>query len=284
MSDHARKDALASAYNSIADDFERFAAPQLRPLAKRLLQFIDLRPGWGVLDVGTGTGVLALQAAARVGKAGKIIGIDPAEQMLARARVKAAQFGFTQCQFQRGDADALEFPAASFHVVLSQFALHHVDLPRALAEIYRVLEPGGWLVFQDWGGASIPVFDAFYQTVQAHRNADAPENTQHLRAQAERARQFYQVFGNKEGLRAEVMSAGYANSEIHAESPSARVADADAFIALARTAPLASAEIAAMSPAARAAWNTAAHAALEKFLTPRGIEWNYPTLAVIAQK
>ena len=189
MSSSEINQTLTQLYNDLSDDYERVVVPIFRPMAKRLLQFVDLRPGWQVLDVGTGTGLLALGGAPRVGKSGRMIGIDRAESMLKIARRKAAQYGFAQCEFKLGDVESLEIADDSTNVVLSQFALHHSDFPIALKEIHRVLTKNGALVFQDWSSVPIPVFDAFYQTFE--QLPPASEIIAKLRAQSNWMRKFY---------------------------------------------------------------------------------------------
>ena len=150
MTDSAIKQTLAATYDELALEYERAVVPIFRPMAKRLIQLVDLRPGWRVLDVGTGTGLVATLAAPFVGKSGKIIGIDSADKMLDIARKKADQFGVTQCEFRHGDLEKLEFEKAQFDAALTQFALHHVDPAPSLRELQRVLVPGGTLAIHEW--------------------------------------------------------------------------------------------------------------------------------------
>ncbi len=110
-----------------------------------------IKSGDSVLDVGCGTGEVILLAKTRA-KAGKAYGIDPAPEMIAVARKKAARKKL-DIDFRVGVIEALPFPDASIDVVTSSLMMHHLpeDLKvRGLAEIYRVLKPGGRLLIADF--------------------------------------------------------------------------------------------------------------------------------------
>ena len=116
-------------------------------LRQKIADLIHYQPGEKVLDVGCGTGSLALVAKERVGNAGSVHGIDPAPRQIARARSKAARRGLA-VDFHLGVIEKLPFPDQTFDVVQSTFAIDHVpeDLQRqGLKEIARVLKPGGRL-------------------------------------------------------------------------------------------------------------------------------------------
>jgi SAM-dependent methyltransferase len=117
------------------------------PAAARLVKFANVRAGQNVLDVGCGTGVVAVTAA-RIGA--WVRGIDLTPELLERARENAS-IASVQIDFHEGDAEALAFDDAAFDVVLSQFA--HMFAPRpdvVIAEMLRVLKPCGTIAFATW--------------------------------------------------------------------------------------------------------------------------------------
>ena len=125
---------------------------------RKIANLAGLQPGEGVLDVGCGTGTLAIVAKQRVGETGRVCGIDPSPQMIARASHKTARHGLA-IDFQVGVIEQLSFPDQSFDMVLSTFMMHHLpeDLKRrGLAEVARVLKPGGRLLVVDLASPAGP--------------------------------------------------------------------------------------------------------------------------------
>jgi ubiquinone/menaquinone biosynthesis C-methylase UbiE len=127
-----------------------------RALRERILSFVNLKPGDTVLDVGCGTGSLAIAAKRHVGSTGTVYGIDASPEMLARAGKKAAKAGH-EVMFRDGAAQALPFPDRQFDAVLNTLMLHH--LPRkgreqCAREMRRVLKPGGTALVVEFGGSA----------------------------------------------------------------------------------------------------------------------------------
>lgn len=126
-----------------------------RRFRRKMLGFAELQPGQSVLDVGCGTGALAIAAKEVVGPSGSVAGVDASPQMIERARMKATKAGVA-IDFREASADALPFADATLDAVLSTVMLHH--LPRAvrgnaLGEMCRVLKPGGRTLIIDFAGS-----------------------------------------------------------------------------------------------------------------------------------
>jgi ubiquinone/menaquinone biosynthesis C-methylase UbiE len=135
--------------------YERYKVPSVHgPVAKRLLERIQLRPGQRVLDVACGTGIVARLAAPRVAPSGRVVGLDPHKGMLAVARACAAEAGLG-IEWQDGDACSLPFADASFDVVAcSQGVQFFPDKVVGLREMWRVTARSGTLALGVFGPAS----------------------------------------------------------------------------------------------------------------------------------
>lgn len=127
-------------------------------LREKMIDLARLKPGETVLDVGCGTGTLAIAAKGRVGSTGKVYGIDASPEMIVRAGKKAGK-ARAEIEFRNASIEALPFPDAQFDVALSTLMLHH--LPRqvrenGLREIRRVLKPGRRVLIVDFGQSERP--------------------------------------------------------------------------------------------------------------------------------
>jgi SAM-dependent methyltransferase len=120
---------------------------QTTPTAARLVAHAGIRAGQRVLDVACGTGVVAVTAARR---GATVTALDLTPELLARAR-ENARIAAVSIDFHEGDVEQLPFESSSFDVVVSQYG--HIFAPRpevAVAEMLRVLKPGGTIAFSTW--------------------------------------------------------------------------------------------------------------------------------------
>lgn len=125
-----------------------YQTPDLVAQRARVLELIAPRPGERVLDVGVGPGLLAYDLARLVGPKGRVTGLDLSPDMIALARERLAEFPQARCV--EGDAEALDLPDAGFDAAVSTQVYEYVaDMPRALAELCRVLRPGGRALILD---------------------------------------------------------------------------------------------------------------------------------------
>ncbi|MDO8614153.1 MAG: methyltransferase domain-containing protein [Dehalococcoidia bacterium] len=140
--------------------WDRISQTYLREIDSRFAQVVekvveraDLRAGQRVLDLGAGTGSVAVRAAPLVGPEGEVTGVDISPEMLALAQQRAAASALTNLRFLEGRAEAIPAEDASFDAVLTCLTMMYViDRAAAARECARVLRPGGRFVASVWAG------------------------------------------------------------------------------------------------------------------------------------
>lgn len=199
---------------SAAKVYEAFFVPALfQEWATRMADAAEIASGAKVLDVGCGTGVLAREAARR---GAGTTGLDRNEGMLAVAGGMAPAI-----DWRAGMAESLPFPDGSFDIVVSQFALMFFEnRAAALAEMRRVLRPGGRLAVAVWDSLDhSPGYAAMAGLLQRLFGTAVADQ---LRAPF--------VLGDVEGLRALFAGAGIANAEIRTREGTARFPSIESWI------------------------------------------------------
>ncbi|GIK62263.1 MAG: hypothetical protein BroJett018_00570 [Chloroflexota bacterium] len=131
-------------FDVVAAHYEARIIRAFGPYAASLVEWANPLPHETLLDIGTGTGIAARLAAAH---AQRVIGLDFSIAMLQSAQSAASNLVFIQA-----DAHALPFVDSSFDLVIASFGFNATRPHKSLKESFRVLKPGGRLVFQEWGG------------------------------------------------------------------------------------------------------------------------------------
>jgi ubiquinone/menaquinone biosynthesis C-methylase UbiE len=141
---------------SAAEVYERELVPAIFwPWAELVIDLADPQKGDRVLDVASGTGIIARTVADRVGPTGAVVSVDLNPGMLKVARTvwSSGSHSGAPVEWQEASADKLPFPDASFNVACCQLGLQFfADRPAALREMHRVLAPGGRLAVMVWRG------------------------------------------------------------------------------------------------------------------------------------
>lgn len=141
---------------------EWFVPAVFAPQARQVIDQTEIAPGARVLDVACGSGIVARLIAARGGASGRVVGLDFNPAMLDVARDKSEAEGL-EIEWRRGSAQDLPFADGAFDLVLCQHGLQFFpDRGRAVAEMYRVLAPGGQVAIVTWRGLDQHRFFAAY--------------------------------------------------------------------------------------------------------------------------
>jgi ubiquinone/menaquinone biosynthesis C-methylase UbiE len=197
-------------FNSAADYFDDPVMSFWNRFGQRTIEHIQLQPGDKVLDVCCGTGASAIPAAMQVGATGSVLGADLAESLLQLARNKSQQQGLANIEFRAGDFTNLGLPSESFDAIVCVFGIFFVpDMEAAMAELLRMLRPGGKLAITSWGKRVFePANQAFWDLIKAERPDLYKEYTPWCR------------IGEPEALQALLASAGVQQVQVFAETDS----------------------------------------------------------------
>jgi len=164
MSDQDRKTMIQQGFDTVAPGYDHPSLAFFPQTAKSMMEFLGLNFDDQLLDVCTGTGVVALAAADKLSK-GKVTGIDLSNGMLEQAKRKASEKNLSNTEFVQMDLDALDFDGKTFDAACSSFGLFFMeDMTQALKNISAVVKPGGKIAISTFtGDAFLPMSDLFLQ-------------------------------------------------------------------------------------------------------------------------
>jgi enediyne biosynthesis protein CalE5 len=152
-------------WNRMAEIYQQEIDSRFGPVVESVLSRVDLRTGASVLDLGTGTGAVAIVAASRVGPSGRVIAVDISPEMLETARTRVRGHALSNIDLVEGRAEAIPAGDESVDAVLASLSLMYViDRDAAAHEIARVLKPGGRFVASVWAGPDEADIVRFQQT------------------------------------------------------------------------------------------------------------------------
>ena len=152
-------------WDRMSDVYLRQIDQRFVPVVEQVIERAALQAGQQVLDLGTGTGSVAIEAARRVAPGGSVIGTDVSPEMLSLAQKRAAGLGLENVRFEAGRGESIDAPDGAFDVVLASLSLMFMlDRAAAAREINRVLRPGGRFVAAVWAGAEQCDLVRFQQT------------------------------------------------------------------------------------------------------------------------
>lgn len=143
-------DHLQRTQNEFTRQARQFASSASITAAELTARFVDAVTAGAdatILDVACGPGIVTAGLAAKVRA---VVAFDLTPEMLLQARARCGKAGLTNVRFEQGSATALPFPDDTFDGVVTRLSMHHFDAPRlVLAEMLRVLKPGGTFVIAD---------------------------------------------------------------------------------------------------------------------------------------
>lgn len=155
---------------------------QSKRLRQMTINLSKLKESEKILDVGCGTGGVTIPAKLKVGRNGYAAGVDPSPEMIGEARKKAVKKKL-DIDFRLGVIESIPFPDGTFDVVTSSLMMHHLPHElqlKGMAEIYRVLKPGGRLLIVDTKRPKVIILKQVFDALAKHHGikfglGDIPE-------------------------------------------------------------------------------------------------------------
>lgn len=143
--------------------------------AIKLVDCVELQPGETVLDVATGTAIVAMAAAKKIGNTGKVTGVDISPIMLSQAKEKIATENVTNIELIESDIDSIDFPVASFDTIFCSSSVPwFIDIPGVFSNWYRWLKPQGKIAFSCYSEESF-LTPVIVRLAQEICNIDLPD-------------------------------------------------------------------------------------------------------------
>ncbi|GMR16338.1 MAG: methyltransferase domain-containing protein [Gammaproteobacteria bacterium] len=157
------KQAITSVFNLVATKYDNPSLRFFPSCADKMVDYAKIKPGNKVLDIATGTGVVAMAAAQCLGNGGRVQAIDLSKNMINQAKSNLKHAGFDNVDFNVMDAEDLEFKSNYFDVITCSYGLFFMpDMSAALKSWLRVLKPGGKIIFSSFAPSAFqPLSDIF---------------------------------------------------------------------------------------------------------------------------
>ncbi|MCW8855096.1 MAG: methyltransferase domain-containing protein [Gammaproteobacteria bacterium] len=205
MDTKQRKTMIQNAFDTVAGGYDHPSLAFFPDTADYLLNCLSMTDDQHLLDVCTGTGMVALKAARQLSQ-GKVTGIDLSSGMLSQAATKAQQQGLTNVDFVNMDLDELQFDGQLFDLASCSFDLFFIDdMNQAMSNIARVVKPGGKIAISSFtGDAFEPYSQMFLDCYQSFGKEIPPLSWKRL--------------DTEESLRSVYAAAGIDDVKIHFES------------------------------------------------------------------
>ena len=172
--DNARKNMIQKAFDTVAEGYDHPSLAFFPDTSVRMLKHLNMNDDDHLLDVCTGTGMVALDAARQLSR-GKVTGIDLSSGMLSQASKKASQLGLNNTQFIQMDLDKLDFEAQSFDVATSSFGLFFIDdMENALSNVVKTVKSGGQVAISSFTGKAFQPFSEMFLECYRSFGMDVP--------------------------------------------------------------------------------------------------------------
>ncbi len=264
---------VADEYSRMAETYDRVVTPRFEPIARTVVELIDPKPGEMVLDVSTGTGLLACLLAPKTAPA-QLVAIDLADEAIRVASYRAGTAGIHNIRFEMMDARNIVYRSALFDAIGSNLGIPNIGYDRTFYEVHRLLKPGGRFVFSEWHATPNPSGAAFVELLGKHRTPTPSKDLAQVREAVELNRTAPEAKDLRDpaALAKKLRGAGFTEIEDIVRTFPVRFAGARDIIAFETSWGWDEREVAEMPPEARAAFEADLAERLKDRTGPSGIE------------
>jgi len=266
---------LRSLWDQDAVAWDRHWVPIFRLFARDLVT--DASPSRGdiVLDLGTGSGVVAVEISKRTPSVGLVVGIDRSDAMIALARKKADAAHKRNMRFIKMSGEDLRFPDQFFDVAISNCGIGSLDFSKSLKEILRVLRPAGVLAYNDWHLVDVKPHRVFGEVLGKHRTT-APSPQLALERSALASMESFHHSLDSKTQQEMTRQAGFKNVQLTNRQHKIRLPSARDYLKLRLCRATIRREISEMSPRERRLFLSELGERLREFVKSKNLvfEWN----------
>lgn len=274
----------ADEYSRMAEVYDRVVAPRFEPIARTVLELADPKPNELVLDVATGTGLLACLLAPRV-LPQTVVAIDLADGALPVASYRAGRAGIHNIRFEMMDARNIVYRSGLFDAVVSNLGIPNLGYDRTFYEMRRLLKPDGRVVFSEWDATPPAGEAAFYELLEKYATrTPSPELARIREARAiSRSDPDARALRHPPQVRERLEAAGFASVQVVSKTFPTLFADAQALVAFLGAWGWDERELSELSQDVRRAFDAELEERLRPRMGPGGLREDFPIHFYVAR-
>jgi ubiquinone/menaquinone biosynthesis C-methylase UbiE len=274
---------LKSLWDQDAVAWDRHWVPIFRLFARDLVKDASPSVGDVVLDLGTGSGVAAIEVSKATPSVGLVVGIDRSDTMIALARKKAAKAYRRNVRFIKMSGEDLRFPDGFFDAAISNCGIGIPDFSKGLKETLRVLRPGGVLVFNDWHLIDVKPHRVFGEVLGKYRTTIPPPQLALERSALAGMESFHHSLNSKTQLQI-TRDAGFRNAQLMNRRHRVRMPSVDDYLKMRLCRATIRREISEMSPTQRRLFLSELRERLREFVKGNGLVFDWDVFYVRANR
>jgi len=266
---------LNSLWEEDALAWDRYWVPVFRVFARDLVKDASPSPGDVVLDLGTGSGLAAIEVSREVPSVGLVVGIDRSDAMIALARKKAARAHLRTLRFIKMNGEDMRFPDEFFDAAISNCGIGITDFNAGLKETLRVLRPGGILAFNDWHLVDVKPHRVFGEVLRKYRTETPSPQLARERLALARMESFHHTLSSKAQLQM-VHDAGFRDERLTNRQYTVRMRGVNDYLKMRSTRATIRREMSEMSATQRRLFLSELRTRLSEFAKRNSMvfEWN----------